>query len=345
MRRVEFPKLCFISPMVGRRFGFAPTQGMVLSDLFEHAGYPVYSVSASLNRYARLVDIVFTLVKRRRLREVVILDVFGSSSFYVEDIASRLCKFFNKPLIMILHGGDLPRFMCANPRWVIHVLKRADALVTPSSYLEHLMDVFGFEAHKIPNVVDLKLYPFRQRYQIQPRLLWMRSFHEIYNPFMVLRVLAGLLKLVPDATLVMAGNDKGLRSRTIELARQLGVESKVTFLGFLDTGGKRTIFDQSDIYINTNLIDNMPVSVIEAMAFGTPVISTNVGGIPHIFQHEHNGLLVASDDDRGMIEAILRLLQDSELTNRLSKNGHQLAEKSDWTAVRPQWEELFARLT
>ena len=99
------------------------------------------------------------------------------------------------------------------------------------------------------------------------------------------------------------------------------------------------------MFLNTNRIDNMPVAVVEACAMGLPVVAANVGGIPDLLTDEETGLLVADDDDEAMAEAIERLIRDEDLAGRLSANGQQLAARSSWEQVRPQWEKVFAELT
>jgi glycosyltransferase involved in cell wall biosynthesis len=88
----------------------------------------------------------------------------------------------------------------------------------------------------------------------------------------------------------------------------------------------------------------MPVSVVEAAAFGLPVVATAVGGIPYLLEHEQTGLLVDNEDIVGMAAAIQRLLCEPGLAGRLSANGRQLAEASSWTKVKQQWESLFTQI-
>ena len=98
--------------------------------------------------------------------------------------------------------------MARFPRWTCRVLSRADVLVAPSAYLVRALAPYQFHVQLIPNVINLSKYPYRLRQVIQPRLLWMRSFHSIYNPLMAIRVLEKLKKEFPGACLVMGGTGK-----------------------------------------------------------------------------------------------------------------------------------------
>jgi glycosyltransferase involved in cell wall biosynthesis len=338
------PRLSFVGSMVGRNPGHITQQGEVLSDLFARAGYAVTSVSTFLNRYRRLADILITLTRQRHETDIIILEVYGGRSFVLEDIASWLGSLFGLRIVMWLHGGALPEFMSRFPAWTRRVLSRADVIVTPSEFLSRAVDEHGFRARIIPNAIDLPAYPYRHRETVAPNLFWMRSFHPIWNPTMAVRVLSRLHTSMPEATLVMAGPDKGSLEEVQKLVVSLGLTERVFFPGFLDLPGKLREGSAADIFINTNRIDNAPVAVIEACAMGLPVVTTSVGGIPHLLTHGETALFVRDDDDEGMARSIENLIRSSDLAPLLSRNGRHLAQRFSWDAVRPQWEQVFAEL-
>lgn len=340
----NYPRICFAGPMIGRNPGQVTTQGEILSDGFSKLGYPVICVSSHPNRYMRLLDIAMTIIRRRAEIDILIVHIFGGPSFVVEDIASLLGKLFGMRIIMLLQGGALPDFMARWPNWTKRVLSRADVFVAPSTYLAKAVEPYGFTSRVHPNVIDLSDYPYRHRQRLEPKLFWMRSFHDVWNPLMAIRVLAKLRQHVPNASLSIAGQDKGLQEATRQLAQDLGLNGSVRFPGFLNMKGKAAEGDSAEIYINTNRIDNMPIAVVEACAMGLPVVATNVGGIPDLLTEGETGLMVPDDDDEQMTQAILRLLDDPDLAGRLSANGRKLAEESSWTQVQKQWTRLFDEL-
>jgi glycosyltransferase involved in cell wall biosynthesis len=246
--------------------------------------------------------------------------------------------------VMHLHGGAMPEFMARFPRWTRRVLSRADAMVAPSPFLTRAVAQKGWAASTIPNLIDVSDYSFRKRGPVSPRLFWMRSFHSIYNPLMALRVLRRVRAVLPEATLTMAGQDKGLEPTLRREAVRMGVTDAVRFVGFLDQAGKIREGEAADIFINTNRVDNTPVAVIEACAMGLPVVSTDVGGIRDLLSDGVSGLLVADDDDQAMAAAVLQLVSDTGLAEQLSVTGRRLAQASSWDQVRVQWERLFAQL-
>ncbi len=342
--RPGLPRLCFVGPMLGVNPGWVTTQGEILAALLADGGYPVRVTSHIPARLPRLADTLRSLVAWRGEIDLVVHQVFSGPAFAVTDAASWLCRLLNLPQIMVLHGGALPEFAAARGGWVGRVLRRAAVVVAPSAYLARDFARFPELAPRlriIPNILEIENYPFRLRAAAQPRLLWMRTFHEIYHPEMAVETLAGLRRTHPAATLTMAGQEKGLHDAVRELAASMGLADAVRFPGFLGPEDKAREFAAHDIYLNTNHVDNMPVSVLEAGAFGLPVVATAVGGIPDLLRDGETGLLVPDGDTAAMVAAVRRLLDEPALVERLSRNGRALAESCGWVAVRELWATVF----
>ncbi|MES1166743.1 MAG: glycosyltransferase family 4 protein, partial [Pseudomonadota bacterium] len=271
-------------------------------------------------------------------------------AFRLVEAASSMAALAGLPQIFWLHGGGLVDFTHRHPSRVDRVLNRGSAWVAPSGFLAEPFRRRGFDVRVIPNVIDLAEYPYRHRPRAAPRLLWMRTFHDLYQPKLALRTLALLRETHPQATLTMAGQDKGLLAETRRLAAELGLtpgtnpgsDPAVRFPGLLDAEGKRREFAAADIFLNTNQVDNAPVSVLEAAAFGLPVVSTDVGGIPHLLRHGEEALLVPPGNADALVTSVRRLLDEPGLADRLSTAGRKVAERSAWPQVLPLWSELLA---
>ena len=338
------PHVCIVGSLVGVHPGRVTTQPEKVWGMLEAAGYRVTAVSTSENRYVRLAEIASTIVRRRRDIDVLVIFTYGLKSFVVEDIASMLGKRFGLPIVMCPCGGTLPWFMSKFPRWTERVFSRADAFVCQSSYLERSFRERGFASQVIPNVIDLAGYRHKQRDRVRPRLFWMRTFEDLYNPLLALRTLARVRERHPDATLVLAGQDAPFRSEVERRAAELGLANSIRYPGFLDLGGKQREADATDIFLNTPRIDNRPICVVEAGALGLPIVATNVGGLADLVEHERTALLVPDDDDRAMADAVLRLVDEPALAARLSAQGRVLAEQSAVERVLPQWEQLLSEV-
>jgi glycosyltransferase involved in cell wall biosynthesis len=342
--RTALPRLCFVGPMLGRNKGWVTSQGEIQAGLFARDGYPVRMTSTFPNRLLRLADILWSLYHWRKEIDIIQLSIYSGPAFAVADAASRLAQRLGIPQIFVLHGGNLPEFSRRHPGWVTTVLKRGNALVSPSGYLAHHIQRLGFEVTIIPNVLKIENYPYRHREQVRPCLLWMRTFENCYNPEMAVSVLEQLKREYPEVRLTMAGQDRGLLAPLKRLAEEKQLLESVRFAGFLDMEGKQREFKAHDIYLNTNRVDNMPVSVVEAAAFGLPIVATAVGGIPFLLKHAETALLVDNEDVVGMAQAVKHLIVDPGLAGRLSAHGRLLAESCTWPVVRSLWESVFQKV-
>lgn len=339
------PRILFVGPMLGTNPGWVPNPMEILAPYLEARGYTCLFTSRIVRRYRRFVDMLVFLPAHRREYDIVCLQVYSGPSLVVEDATSLLARFLHKPIVMVLHGGAMPVYMKKYPRWTRSIFRRADVVVTPSRYLADAVAVLGFRATVIPNIISISAYPYKRRRSFSPKLLWMRTFYDYYNPQMAVLVLKDLLRDFPDAELTLAGQEKGIEQDVRRLVAKLGLVAHVHFAGFLDAEKKREVFPQHDIFLNTTFIDNMPVCLLEAGAFGLPIVSTNVGGIPFLVKDNESALLVEPNDVRAMADAVRRLVNTPRLAEKLSTNGRALAEQCSPEQVVPMWEGVFASLT
>jgi glycosyltransferase involved in cell wall biosynthesis len=85
----------------------------------------------------------------------------------------------------------------------------------------------------------------------------------------------------------------------------------------------------------------MPGSIIEAFAAGTPVVTTNAGGIPYIVLHEETAMMVERDDAEALAACAMKLLEDEKLAARLVENACTECRKYAWESVREEWLKLY----
>ena len=213
--------------------------------------------------------------------------------------------------------------------------------VSPSHYLLNAFTAAGYDnITHIPNTLEIDAYPFKPRVKGGLKLLWVRSFSRIYNPHMALDVLQRLLYLGYDSALCMIGPDsdgsmKAIRERIKRENLPVQITGKMT----KDEWKKQS--EVYDIFINTTNFDNTPLSVIEAMALGLPVVSTDVGGIPYLVAHEKTGLLVGPDDAHAMADAVLRICSDDVLRHAITAAARKQVEQYDWRIVKNKWLTIF----
>jgi glycosyltransferase involved in cell wall biosynthesis len=333
-------KILYIGNVLSRH-GFTPTNIETLGPQLKQSCNVVLT-SDKKNKLFRLIDIAITIIIHRNA-DVMLIDTYSTSAFRFAKMSGALAKRFGIPYIPILHGGNLPKRLAkANPADMLF-FEEAFKLVAPSQYLFQQFQQNGLSGLVfIPNNIFLHEYSYKKRDRIRPKLLWVRSFHKMYNATMALQVMRQLVQDYPDAELCMVGPDKdGSLEQAKNLASNFKLSEKVTFTGKLDRSEWHKLAEQYDIFINTTTVDNTPVSVIEAMALGLPVVSTNVGGIPYLLTDGENALLVPNANAEEMVIAINRLVTDSALAQHLSVSGNKVVKAFDWERVKPQWDDLL----
>ncbi|HET9794570.1 MAG TPA: glycosyltransferase family 4 protein [Thermoanaerobaculia bacterium] len=335
--------------MVGNFLSGSTSIRFVCEDLAEglaSAGWSVVTSSSRAGRVLRLADMLATVWARRSEYAAAQVDVYSGPSFVWAESVAALLRSIGKPHALTLHGGNLPEFANRWPRRVRRLLRGADAVTSPSPYLARALAPFRPDVRVIPNPLAISRYPFRLRAGPRPRIVWLRAFHRIYRPELAPAVLAEVLSKHPDATLTMIGPDKGDGSlaQTRAAAAAAGVADRVTILGAVPKKDVPGVLAGGEIFLNTTDVDNTPVSVLEAMACGLCVVTTDAGGIPDLAANGDNALVVPRGDPRALAAAVVRAVDDARLSARISRGGRAKAEQCDFPRVLDAWRTLLGEI-
>jgi glycosyltransferase involved in cell wall biosynthesis len=304
--------------------------------------YKVIVASNKKNKFARLGNMLSALFLKRKEVDVIIIDVFSTTAFYFALGVALMANKLNIPYITILHGGNLPLRLKRNPNMCKAIFANAIHNISPSLYLENIFSKNNYSVSYIPNFINIDQYKFIQRSILSAKIIWVRSMHKIYNPVLAVKVLKVLRDKNINAQLCMVGPDKdGSLQDVVDMASILGVSEHLTLTGKLSLSDWTKLSENYDIFINTTNFDNHPVSLIEAMALGFPIISTDVGGIPYLIENNKNGLLVPFNDENAMAAEIMVLLNDNAKASNLSLKARYSAEKFDWKEVKQKWYNVI----
>jgi glycosyltransferase involved in cell wall biosynthesis len=271
-----------------------------------------------------------------------VVHVLGASWFYYfarvvpSIIVARSLK---RRVIVNYRGGQADAFFSRCGSWATFFLTRAHALTVPSPFLTRVFASRGLLAVEVPNITDLDRFRFRARSTLRPRILVNRNFTPVYNVALAIDAFARIRKARPEATLTLAGSGPLERSLHDHVDR-LGLGG-ITFRGPVDNAEMAELYDAHDVYVNPTDGDNMPISVLECLAAGVPVVSTNVGGIPDLLEHGEDGVLVPPRDPDAMAAAVLSLLDEPAFAERLITAGVRKARAFRWDAVWPKLRRVY----
>jgi glycosyltransferase involved in cell wall biosynthesis len=280
----------------------------------------------------------------RDLSAVEIAHIFSASywSFLVAPLPAWLiARLRGTKTVIHYHSGEARDHLCRF-RGVRSVLEDADRLVVPSGYLADVFRKFGLQAQVVPNIVDLGQFSFRVRKPLRPHLIYTRGFHPYYCPDVVIRAFAQVRQVFREAKLDLVGKGR-MEPQMRKLAQELML-SGVNFVSAVPHEEISRFYDAADIFINASSLDNMPVSILEAFASGTPVVSTAPEGMSYLVEHERTGLLSEPGDAGALAENVIRLLRHPELALRLTLNAHEEVKRYSWGTVRQQWFQLYRSL-
>ena len=329
-------------------------QAQALLEELRREGYPVSFLPInptfpaplrSLRRvpYVRtLLNQILYLPSLIALRRTDVVHVFSASywSFLLAPVPALIAaRLFGKRGVLHYHSGEAEDHLS---RWGLLVhpwLRLADEIVVPSLYLHDIFARHGYRTRVVRNVVDVMRFVYRERTRLQPRFLSVRNLERPYRVDTVIEAFALLKQRYPQATLTVAGQGSD-EPRLRALAAALRIDG-IRFLGRVEPGEVPQLYAGTDIFLNAAVVDNQPVSVLEAFAAGLPVVTTGTGDIAAMTCQGEAGLLVPAGDPDAMARAAVTLLEQPQLALRLVRRAKAEVERYTWPWISAEWATVY----
>ncbi|TKJ25332.1 MAG: hypothetical protein CEE41_04545 [Hadesarchaea archaeon B3_Hades] len=241
-------------------------------------------------------------------------------------------------------------------RPLVLMMCRANRVIVVSNATREFCRVLGVPDHKmevIPNGVDLSKFNsavdgLRMRARLglgsEPlvvsatRLVRRKGMHYLVAAFLKVR------KGVPDAKLAIAGKGPeaaNLRARI----KELGIEDSTFMLGALSHGQVAELMAAANVFVLPSIVESSPLTLLEAMAVGVPVVCPRAGGVSEVIEDGINGLMVPPTNVDALADAITRILSDKQLAKRLRGSGLKIVrEKFSWERAARQTLELYEKV-
>lgn len=330
-------------------------EASLLADALRAEGVPVriVPVNPRLPRalaWVRRIKYLRTLVNEAlylpslaRLRAANVVHVFSASywSFLLGPAPALVAaRALGKRVILNYHSGEAEDHL---RRWgaLVHPwLRLAHEIVVPSEYLRGVFERHGLSARVVPNLIDLSRFPYRERDPLGPQLLSTRNLEPHYRVDDTIRALALLRRRHPQARLTIAGYG-GQEALLRRLAGEVAPDA-VRFVGRLEPEAMARIYEDADIFVNASVVDNQPLSILEAFAAGCPVVTTGPGDIPNMVQDGRSGLIVPERDPGAMAAAVASLLEEPARAREMARRGRQRVQAHTWARVRPGWTAVYS---
>ena len=247
-------------------------------------------------------------------------------------------KLWRKRTIITYHGGGAEEYFNKHAAFVRRWLGRADEVIVLSGFLKEIFDQHQIHCVVIPNIVVLRPQTERTT-TIAPKFISIRHLEPLYNIPCVLQAYEQVLKQYQEATLDILG--QGSMRAELETYVQEHNLTGVRFIGQVPNDKIYDYFANASIMLSAPKIDNMPVSILEAMNAGLLVISSRVGGVPYMIEDGKTGLLFESENSNDLAHKMLWALEHPQEINTMINAAQKEVQKYSWNNVRLQLFKIY----
>lgn len=298
-----------------------------------------------------LFELSLFLIKNKSI-EIVHIHGAAKGSFFRKYIIFLLTKYlFGKKIIFHCHGSEMEKFYLYSPKIVKKLMSnffnRVDLIICLSNSWS-LFFKDNFRPKKIivlENIVEeVIIKPIKKNQRDgQIRFLFMGAVGDRKGIFDLLEVIAkNKHEFSGKMKLIIGGN--GEIKRLEDFLHSNNLSELVEYRGWVSGELKNKLFQESDVYVLPSYNEGLPISILEAMACGLPVISTNVGGIPEIIFNKINGC-VNSPGDKDAIYASLQLfIENPALCKEYGSNSIEIVKPYFAKNVIPKLESIYKNL-
>ncbi|MDC8772086.1 glycosyltransferase family 4 protein [Roseateles albus] len=251
--------------------------------------------------------------------------VASGKSFWRKSIFICLAYIFRRPVIFHLHGGEFAQFVEERiPPWrkkfVLAVIAKADQVFALTLQAERWLLEVG-NAKNVLVLPNPMIVPPRGNAPNRGKdVLFIGGIQREKGIYDLLDAFKMVLFTIPDARLVVcgAGDTAGVKAS----AQAIGIERKLHFAGWVNEAERNAWLASAGVYVLPSHFEQMPMSVLEAMAAGCPVVATRVAAVPEILDHQVSGRLVDVGDVSAMAAEIVATLSNSLLSQQLADEAY-----------------------
>lgn len=277
-------------------------------------------VSWQIRQLSRVLPVFLWLLITRQVRLVHVHSA-SRGSFWRKSLFCIAADFLRVPYVFHLHSGEFPVFFQREAGWfgkrfISRILNRAGAVVALTPSWERELKSIAPKA-KIYSIGNFVVCEQRKVLESTPNrnVLFLGRLREKKGIFDLVRAIPRIAEAIPNVKFILAGD--GELDAVSQLARTLNVENYIELPGWVEGEDKDRLLNRAEILILPSYFEGLPICILEAMATGVPVISTNVGGIPEVLDNGNCGMLLPPGDVDGIIAATILLMSDVKLCERM----------------------------
>lgn len=330
-------KILYICNFKGNVGGISG-QVKILHDHMQQAGYECHIFSTIGNPISR-IWLAIKLIWQAGQYDVLHIHGCSDRGFLPIIMGVIAGKLRHKRIIVTYHGGGAEAFFAKRSRFARRWLTRADQVIVLNGFLEQVFKQYEIPCVVIPNILPDNKYQPTDKSMITPSFISVRHLRELYNIPCILRAFKRVQEQVSDASLIILG-DGDQRPMLEQYVMENNLKN-VQFVGQVPQEQVVNYLAKADILLSAPRVDNMPVSVMEAMQAGLLVISSRVGGVPYVIEDGKTGLLFEYDNDEEMALKMLWVLTHQDESMPIITNAKQEISRYSWDAIKPLIFSLY----
>ena len=288
-----------------------------------------------------IVTLFFLLLLDRKI-EVIHIHGASYSSFYRKRVVVNMSRFFKKKVVFHCHGAEFKLFTSQNRERVLKMLHRVNCVVCLSrswkEWFEHECGCTNVVV--INNIIPAPELRGCEKQDKELSLLFLGYLGKRKGTYDLLDVLARL----GDTPVKLYYGGDGEVEQVASRVKELAIEDKVEYLGWVSGDKKIDILNRAHVYVLPSYNEGLPISVLEAMSYGMPVISTKVGGIPSIVKNDENGFIIEPGDKDALQQAIMEFVNNRSLIARMGADSVEKAKPHLPEAVEQQLKHMYESL-
>lgn len=324
----DMKDIIMLGPDLKVKGGVSVMENFILNNPIIKANYnvtfcPTHRDSTKLMKFLIALKslIRFVLLCTTKIRIIYIHMSYGASFFRKSGFILLSC-LFNKKIIIHMHGSSFDRFYNKSggiiKKYIGYIIGRADLLITLTDQWKLFYGKIApvEKVHVIHNSVsvpDINHYDTKSK-----RIVFLGRLGERKGIYDLISIIPDIINQIENISFVLAGD--GDVEKAQKMVKSMDLDPYVEIPGWIGPVEKAGILEQAAIFVLPSYAEGLPVSVLEAMSYGIPVIASDVGGLSEVIKNGYDGILINAGDRNALRESILSLLSDSELRRKISQN-------------------------
>lgn len=342
-------KILTIAPHYTKTLGGISQVVAVYSGIFEEFNFIASTQDGSF--IARVIQTIRGLVSCFRFMlnsNIQIIHIHGATkgSFWRKSIFIYLSKLFNKKVIYHIHGANYKTYFYKYPNAITKTIQKCDLVICLSeSWKTFFEDVARpKQCIVVNNIIPLpKLSSINRTAHKECNFLFLGRLGKRKGVYDLLEVLRDNKQHYQGKVILYLGGD-GEVEQVQKYISEHELESMVKYVGWVTGEKKIELLNNADVYILPSYSEGLPISILEAMSYKLPIISTNVGGIPEVVFNDQNGYLITPGDHLALKTSIDKMVESNNIRISMGEESFTLSKKHFPIEIEKGLNSIYERL-